>query len=76
MAITVASALFAKKTVWGTLVPAAVLAAIGGGLYFGGAFMDLLEVAGKLWPLALVIAGLAVIFKAFRRMDVAEKAEA
>jgi hypothetical protein len=74
--ITVASALFAKKTVWGTLVPAAVLAAIGGGLYFGGAFMDLLEVAGKLWPLALVIAGLAVIYKALRRMDVIEKVEA
>jgi hypothetical protein len=74
--IAVVSALFAKKTLWGTLVPAAVLAAIGGALVFGGMFVDLLDVAGKLWPLALVVAGIAVIFKATRRMEVAEKVEA
>jgi hypothetical protein len=73
--ITVMSALFAKKTVWGTLVPAAVLAAIGGALFFGGAFMDVLTVAGKLWPLALIIGGGAIIFKAARRMEGTEKAK-
>ncbi len=74
--ITVVSAVFAKKTLWGTLIPAAVLAAIGGALFFGGMFMDLLEVAGKLWPLALIIAGFAVLFKVARRTNVVEKAEA
>jgi hypothetical protein len=74
VSITVMSALFAKKTVWGTLVPAAVLAAIGGALFFGGAFMDVLEVAGKLWPLALIAVGAGIIFKATRRSaDVAKK---
>jgi hypothetical protein len=76
VSITVVSALFAKKTVWGTLVPAAVLAAIGGALYFGGMFIDLLEVAAKLWPLALIIAGIALLFKVAGRAEVAEKAEA
>lgn len=76
VSITVVSALFAKKTVWGTLVPAAVLAAIGGALYFGGAFMDLLEITGRLWPLALIVAGIAVLFKVARRTDVVEHAEA
>jgi hypothetical protein len=74
--ITVVSALFAKKTLWGTLIPAAVLAAIGGALCFGGVFVDLLDVAGKLWPLALVVAGLAILFKATRRAQVAEQVEA
>jgi drug/metabolite transporter (DMT)-like permease len=76
VSITVVSALFAKKTIWGTLIPAAVLAAVGGALFFGGAFMDVLEVAGRLWPLALIAAGVAVIFKAARRMEVSEKAKA
>jgi len=76
VSITVVSALFAKKTLWGTLVPAAVLAAIGGALVFGGAFIDLLEVAGKLWPLALIVAGLAVLLKVARRTDVVEQVEA
>lgn len=76
VSITAVSALFAKKTLWGTLIPAAVLAAIGGALFFGGAFIDLLEVAGKLWPLALIVAGFAVLIKVARRTDVVEKAEA
>jgi len=76
VSITVVSALFAKRTVWGTLIPAAVLAAVGGALFFGGAFMDVLEVAGKLWPLALIAAGVAVIFKATRRLDVTKEANA
>ena len=73
VSITVMSALFAKKTIWGTLVPAAVLAAIGGALLFGGAFMDVLEVAGKLWPVALIIAGVAVVLKVARQKDLSEK---
>ncbi len=76
VSITLVSALFAKKTVWGTLIPAAVLAAIGGALFFGGAFMDVLEVAGKLWPLALIGAGVAVLIKVARQTDVSEKAKA
>jgi hypothetical protein len=76
ISVTLMSAVFAKKTVWGTLVPAAVLAAIGSALYFGGMFMDLLEVAGKLWPLALIVAGIALIFKVTRRAEVIEQAEA
>ena len=75
VSITVASALFAKKTVWGTMIPAAVLATIGVALFFGGVFMDVLEMTGKLWPLALIVAGGAVIYKAARRADVTEKAK-
>ena len=75
VSITVLSALFAKTTAWWALVPAAVLATIGGALLFGGVFMDMLAVAGKLWPLALIAAGVAVIFKASRRMTVTEKAK-
>jgi hypothetical protein len=65
VSITVISALFAKRITW-ALIPAAILAAIGGALYFGGIFMDVLEVAGKLWPLAMVVAGGAIIYKAAR----------
>ena len=75
VSITVVSALFAKKTVWGTLIPAAVLATIGSALLLGGVFMDVVAIAGRLWPLALIVAGGAVIFKVTRQADVAEKAK-
>lgn len=76
VSITVVSALFAKKTIWGALIPAAVLATIGGALLMDGVFMDVLVVAGKLWPLALVVAGAAIIFKVTRQADITEKANA
>jgi hypothetical protein len=73
--ITVVSALFAKKTAWGALIPAAVLATIGVALLSGGVLMDVLEVAGKLWPVALIVAGAATIYKTTRRTDAADKAQ-
>lgn len=61
--ITLLSALFTRETQWWALIPGGILAAIGGALYMGGAALDALELAGRFWPVALILAGLWLIFR-------------
>jgi len=61
--ITVLSALFTHKTQSWPLIPGAILAAIGGALLAGEAGQQMLEFVGQAWPLALIAAGLYVIFR-------------
>lgn len=63
--ITLVSALFTDETVWWALIPGGILAAIGGALVVGGPALTLLELVGRLWPLALVAAGLYLLFRRF-----------
>jgi hypothetical protein len=59
--ITVFSGLFSDETQWWALIPAAIMALVSGALLIEGPFMVALEWVGKLWPLALIIAGIAVL---------------
>jgi hypothetical protein len=61
--ITVLSKLFTTETQWWALIPGAIMALIGGGLMLGGAALNVLEFAGRWWPLILVALGLIIIVR-------------
>ena len=61
------------KAHWWPLIPAGIMAVIGGALLAGGAALELLDTVGQflgyLWPLVLVGIGLYVIAKGRRAQD-------
>ncbi len=59
--ITVLSKLFTHDTQRWPLIPGAIMALIGGVLMLGGAALNVLEFAGRWWPLILVALGLIII---------------
>jgi hypothetical protein len=61
--ITVLTKLFTSETHWWALIPGAIMALIGGGLMLGGAALNVLEFAGRWWPLILVVLGLVIIVR-------------
>ena len=61
--ITVLSKVFTQETQWWALIPGAIMALIGGGLMLGGAALNVLEFAGRWWPLILVALGLVIIVR-------------
>ncbi|MCR4425380.1 MAG: hypothetical protein NUW23_04210 [Firmicutes bacterium] len=60
--ISVASALFTPTAMWWPLVPGVVLAAIGGPLVLAGTAPEALAWMAKLWPVALILLGLVLLF--------------
>jgi hypothetical protein len=62
--ITIFTAVFSDKTQWWPLIPAAIMALISAALLVEGPFMVALDWLGKLWPLALIIGGIAVLLGA------------
>ena len=73
--ITIFTALFSDETQWWALIPAAIMAIISGALLIAGPFMVILEWLGKLWPLALIIGGIAILLGA-RKVSGKSAAEA
>ena len=61
--ITVLSKIFTSHTQWWPLIPGGIMALIGGGLLLGGAALNVLEFAGRWWPLILVAVGLVIIVR-------------
>jgi hypothetical protein len=64
--IPIMTAIFSDETHWWALIPGGVIGLVGAAVLFGGVFTNILEWAGKLWPLALIIFGVAVLWKARR----------
>ena len=61
--IPVLSKLFTRETQWWALIPGTIMALIGGALMLGGAALNVLEFAGRWWPLILVALGLLIIVR-------------
>ena len=61
--ITVLSKIFTSHTQWWPLIPGGIMVLIGGGLLLGGAALNVLEFAGRWWPLILVAVGLVIIVR-------------
>jgi hypothetical protein len=61
--ITLLSKLFTNETQWWALVPAGIMALIGGSLLAGSAGQQLLNYANYIWPVALIVAGLYFLLR-------------
>lgn len=75
--ITVLTAIFTDETQWWPLIPGAIMALIGLAAGFGSVFATTLSLLGRLWPAALILVGLYVLFAGRRSRrhdaDAAEK---
>ena len=64
--ITVLTAVFTNQTHWWPLIPGGIMALIGGGILFGGVFMQGLTLLGQIWPVFLILLGLFVLFQGIK----------
>jgi hypothetical protein len=62
--ITLATAVFTKETHWWALIPGGIIAFVGTAVLFGGALLTALAWVGKLWPLALILLGISILWGA------------
>ncbi len=65
-AITILTAVFTKETHWWALIPGSIMALIGLAIAYEGVFATALELLGTIWPVFLIIAGIAVLFSVRR----------
>jgi hypothetical protein len=64
--ITLVTAVFTKETQWWALIPGGIIAFVGTSILFGGALLTIVAFLGKLWPLALILLGISILFSANR----------
>jgi hypothetical protein len=64
--IPIMTAIFGEETHWWALIPGGIIGLVGAAVLFGGVFIEVLEWAGKLWPLILIIVGGLLLWKARR----------
>ncbi|MBP8949601.1 MAG: hypothetical protein KBG73_12235 [Candidatus Promineofilum sp.] len=64
--ISVLTALFSDGTHWWPLIPGGIMLLIGLAAGFGSIFGTVLSLVGNLWPIALIAAGLYVLYQARR----------
>ncbi len=67
--ITILTAIFTEETHWWALIPGGIMALIGMAVLWGSPFMNILEIAGKAWPLILIIAGIYILLKANHKKE-------
>lgn len=67
--ITLMTAIFTDETHWWALIPGGIIGLVGLSVLYGGVFMDTLEWVGKLWPLALIVAGALLLWKVRRHPE-------
>ena len=65
--ITLFTRLFTDETHYWPLIPGAIMAVLGGSLLAGGSAMAVLRSLQDWWPLALVVLGLYLLLREWRR---------
>jgi hypothetical protein len=65
--ITILSALFTDETHWWPLIPGGILAFVGLAISLGGAALNLLQLLGNIWPAGLIVLGLIVIWRQYKK---------
>ena len=64
--IVVTTALFTDETHWWPIIPGGIMLLIGLAAGFGSVFGTALSLLGRAWPIALIAAGLYVLYQARR----------
>ncbi len=64
--ITLLTAIFTDETHWWALIPGGIIGVVGLAVSYGGVFMNVLDAAGKFWPLILIALGVWALIGAFR----------
>lgn len=59
-------AVFTRDTHWWPFIPGTILLCVGIALMIGGAALGVLDVLGRMWPLALIVLGVWIVWRAFR----------
>jgi hypothetical protein len=67
VSITVLTAIFTKEIQWWALIPGAIMGLVGLTVIYGGIFEQTLVLLGQLWPIALIVGGIYLIYKVSRR---------
>lgn len=75
VSITVATALFTAKTHWWPLIPAAAVTLAGLIAIDPVAVEPYLDLLEKVWPLALIVAGVVVLFRAGKHIEGSKEAK-
>lgn len=63
VAIPILSTIFTDENHWWALIPAAILGLVGAALLFGGVAFSALELAGRFWPVILIIIGFVILLR-------------
>lgn len=71
--ITLLTAIFTEETHWWALIPGGIMATIGVAIWTDGMLLNVVELAGKYWPVTLIALGLYVIYKAMKAQEPEEK---
>ena len=61
--IVLTTALFTHETQWWPLIPGGIMLLIGLAAGFGSIFGTVLTLLGRLWPIALIIIGLVILYQ-------------
>ncbi len=64
--IPLLTAVFADETHWWALIPGGIIGLVGLTVLYGGLFANVLEWAGRLWPLGLIIGGVLLLWQSRR----------
>lgn len=64
--IVLTTALFTDETHWWPLIPGGIMLLIGLAAGFGSVFGTILSLLGRAWPIALIAAGLYILYQARR----------
>jgi hypothetical protein len=64
--IVLTTALFTDETHWWPVIPGGIMLLIGLAAGFGSVFGSLLTLLGNLWPVALIVVGIYVLYQARR----------
>lgn len=73
--IPVLSVIFTEDKHWWALIPAGIMALIGTSILIGGIAETALNLAGKFWPLILIILGLYALLEREKIADSGKKLE-
>lgn len=61
--ITILGLIFCRQFHWWPMIPGAIIGLVGLAIAYGGALWNVVEWLGYLWPVALIVGGLLILYR-------------